>query len=217
MIKCIWEHNGNDTLLHIENYVGAFTRGQSLDIAMGKVNKEIIDYCKWANISPPEDIEIKIIQDYSCKLNVCDADSDVLFESEKKPLTWQEYETLKALCLKSALDFLELYNSIPDKDYSNSPNRKTFYGTVPRTANEMYEHTQSVNDYYFGEIGINADNEGDIYACRKRGFELLENTPDFLDNKLFNGSYNELWTLRKMLRRFIWHDRIHAKAMRKLL
>ena len=217
MIKCIWEHNGNDTLLHIENYVGAFTRGQSLDIAMGKVNKEIIDYCKWANISPPEDIEIKIIQDYSCKLNVCDADSDVLFESEKKPLTWQEYEMLKALCLKSALDFLELYNSIPDKDYSNLPNRKTFYGTVPRTANEMYEHTKNVNNYYFGEIGIESDNEGNIYDCRARAFSTLEKTLGFLDNKVYDGSYNEQWTLRKMLRRFIWHDRIHAKAMRKLL
>lgn len=30
------------------------------------------------------------------------------------------------------------------------------------------------------------------------------------------GSYNEEWSLRKVLRRFIWHDRIHAKAMYKM-
>lgn len=26
----------------------------------------------------------------------------------------------------------------------------------------------------------------------------------------------EEWSLRKMLRRFIWHDRIHAKAMYRM-
>ena len=117
-----------------------------------------------------------------CKLNIRDADTDVLFESEKKPLSQNEYEILKALCLKSAYDFLQLYHSIPNKDYSDLPKRETFYGAVPRTANEMYEHTKNVNDYYFGEIGIKADNDGDIFDCRKRAFDTLEKKPNYLDN-----------------------------------
>ena len=36
---------------------------------------------------------------------------------------------------------------------------------------------------------------------------------DFLENVVVAGSYGEDWSLRKVLRRFIWHDRIHAKAM----
>lgn len=28
---------------------------------------------------------------------------------------------------------------------------------------------------------------------------------------------NEEWTIKKVLRRFIWHDRIHAKSMVKIL
>ena len=27
----------------------------------------------------------------------------------------------------------------------------------------------------------------------------------------------ETWTLRKLLRRFIWHDRIHARAMVRMM
>ena len=64
IINCIWEHNGNDTLLHIENFNGAFTRGESLDIAISKVADEISDYCEWANINLPEEIVIQIIEDY---------------------------------------------------------------------------------------------------------------------------------------------------------
>lgn len=35
-IKCVWEHNGNDTLLYAVDYVGAYTRGESLDVAIEK-------------------------------------------------------------------------------------------------------------------------------------------------------------------------------------
>ena len=40
--------------------------------------------------------------------------------------------------------------------------------------------------------------------------------PDFLNNSVFDGSYGEKWSLRKVLRRFIWHDRIHAKTMYRI-
>ena len=28
---------------------------------------------------------------------------------------------------------------------------------------------------------------------------------------------NELWTLKKILRRFVWHDRIHGKAIVRMM
>ena len=83
-------------------------------------------------------------------------------------------------------------------------------------AEEMYLHTKNVNSYYFGEIGIDTDNKGTILECRERGFELLEKHPELLALGVFTGSYNEEWSLPKVLRRFIWHDRIHAKAMYRM-
>lgn len=215
-IECVWEHNGNDTLLYAVNLPGAYTRGASKEIAMEKMVAEAYSYLQWKGGSAPEDIAVEIVQDASCDLQICDADSDVLFASEKAPLTMAEYLELKALALKSAEDFWKLYESIPDKDKSDAPNRRTFYGKVPRTASEMYAHTRSVNEYYFAEIEVDTDNEGTILNCRRRGFESLEAKPGFLENPVIEGSYGESWTLRKVLRRFIWHDRIHAKAMYRM-
>ena len=93
---------------------------------------------------------------------------------DKTPLTWGEYERLRDMAMETARRFLALYESVPDPDSSENPVRQTFYGAVPRTAREMYEHTKNVNAYYFGEIGVEADNEGDIVSCRRRGFEMLE-------------------------------------------
>ena len=164
-MECIWEHNGDDTLLYAKDYVGAFTRGKNLEIASKKMKNEILAYSSWLGNDLQEDIEVVIVQEKNSELEIKDA----------------------------------------------------VYGQVPRTAEEMYVHTKSVNSYYFAEIGIDADNEGSIYECRKRGFEQLENSIDFLSGRLQEGSYGEMWSVRKVLRRFIWHDRIHAKAMWKMV
>lgn len=216
MINCIWEHNKGDTLLFAEDYPGAFTRGETQELALKKMPSEIISYCRWCEKPVLEIIGLKIIQERQSRLDIADADTDVIFDSEISSISQQEYFELKNLCLKSAKDFLNLYNSIPDKNKSSLTNRKTFYGDVPVTAFEMYEHTKNVNDYYFGEIDVKADNEGTILECRQRAFGILEGRDNYLENKVFNGSHNEQWSLKKMLRRFIWHDRIHAKAMYRM-
>lgn len=212
-IECVWEHNGDDSLLYAANLPGAYTRGQNLSVAVSKMEQEARSYQIWSDQYLAEEFEICVVQDAPCDLQIYDADSDVLFNRERTSMTEDEYSNLKKLCLKSARDFQTLYDAIPDKDKSDAVFRTTFYGQVPRTANEMYNHTKNVNAYYFGEINVNADNHGTIVDCRRRGFESLERKVDFLGNPVIEGSYGELWTLRKMLRRFLWHDRIHAKAM----
>ena len=215
-IECFWEHNGEDTLLYAGSLPGAYTRGESLETALRKMDREAISYLRWTGAPDPERIAVEIVQERVSSLEIRDADSDVLFESEKAPLRLEAYAQLKALALKSAEDFLALYEAVPDKTRSCLPVRQTFYGQVPRTAEEMYIHTKSVNSYYFGEIGVEADNEGTIADCRRRGFAALEAMPDFLANPVVCGCYDEDWTLRKVLRRFLWHDRIHARAMYRM-
>lgn len=216
VVKCVWEHNGNDTLLYATNLPGAYARGVSKEQAIEKTVSEVHSYLRWKGDSVPKNITVEIVQDADCDLQVCDADSDVMFDAEKKPLTMDEYTELKGLVLKSAEDFLSLFDSVPDKDKYDRPVRRTFYGQVPRTAAEMYVHTKNVNEYYFAEIDVDADNEGTILDCRNRGFEALEAKLGFLENPVIEGSYGELWSLRKVLRRFLWHDRIHAKAMYRM-
>ena len=215
-VRCIWEHNGGDSILFAENFVGAFTRGPSPEEAILKMPDEIRRFQLWKGEAPVDGPEIEIVQEKPSGLHIKDADSDVLFESEKAPLSAEEYRYLKSTAMKSAEDFQTLYEAFPDKNRSANPKRETFYGDVPRTAEEMHRHTKSVNAYYFSEIGVDADNEGTIVSCRARGFEALEAVPGFLSLPAVTGSYDEQWSVRKVLRRFIWHDRIHAKAMSRM-
>lgn len=215
-IQCVWEHNGPDTLLYAVDYPGAFARGDRLDTALSKMPQEIHSYCRWSGMEEPANFTCRIVQEKESSLLIRDADSDVLFDTERFPLSLKEYNTLKALTLASARDFQTLYDSVPNHHQSCLLARKTFYSQFPRTAQEMYLHTRNVNSYYFHEIGVETDNQGSIAACRELGFAFLEQQSDYLQNQIREGSYQEMWSLRKMLRRFLWHDRIHARAMYRM-
>lgn len=234
--ECIWEHNGNDSLVYAQDYIGAFTRGATKEEALAKMDREIRSYLKWRDGSAPSNdftIEPVIVQEKDSDVKIADADSVVLFETEKPPLTLNEYQILKELALKSARDFQRLFDAIPDKNHTVLSTRKTFYGQVPVTAQEMYDHTSGVNSYYFSEIGLRTDKPvadannarqwaGNIVEWRVRAFERLESAQTgpglqyYLANALHNGSDGEEWTLRKVCRRFVWHDRIHARAMYRM-
>ena len=82
-VQCAWEHNGNDTLLYAVDYIGAYTRGESLEIAKAKMPVEITSYLKWLGDDTIEGIEIVIADENNSDLAIKDADSDMLFESEK--------------------------------------------------------------------------------------------------------------------------------------
>ena len=215
-LRAVWEHNGKDTLLYACDFPGAFSRGCSLAEAAVKLPGAVAAWAKWAGMPMEKMDGVEVVQDRESGLNIRDADSDVLFDSERLPLTAGEYGALKALVMKSAHDFQLLYDAIGDGHASDIPERTTFYGPVPRSAEEMYRHTKQVNEYYFWEIGVDADNEGTIAECRARGFEKLEQAEGYLQKGAVTGSYGEEWSLRKLLRRFLWHDRIHARAMYRM-
>ena len=115
-MRCVWEHNGTDTLLYSAEYIGAYTRGENLEIAKRKMQNEISSYLNWSNGLFSELAEVEIIQEKKSDLQIADADSDVIFKDEEKPLSEEEYSKLKELVLKSAEDFLRLYQSVPEKE-----------------------------------------------------------------------------------------------------
>lgn len=62
-IRCVWEHNGADTILYSDNFIGAFTRGQSKEIALEKMKKEVELYLRWQNEEIPDSLFTEIIQE----------------------------------------------------------------------------------------------------------------------------------------------------------
>lgn len=215
-IEVIAEYSEHGAMLWADAYPGAFSRGETVSQALEKFPKALSEYARWAHGAPMPDLaesDFVITHAYQTNLRVDDADSDVLFPSERLPMDMTEYTQKKQLCIRSAQDFEKLVASIPQKDRALRKSRRTFYGKIPCSAREMAEHTNRTLEYYADAVGIPFENEGGLLENRKRLFRALESTPDFLAPKVFTGSDGELWTRRKLMRRILWHDRIHARAL----
>ena len=59
-VSCVCEHNGNDTLLHAIDFPGAYSRGKTLEIAIGKMDSEVRSYLLWKESPLPQDIQIHV-------------------------------------------------------------------------------------------------------------------------------------------------------------
>lgn len=218
-IKIAIEYNQSGCMIFLEDFIGAFTRGKYIGEALGKVEKEVNNYLSWLdNHQSYKFIQMKdlvVTQKTKSNAKISDGDTEIILLKDLKPLSYLEYENMKRLVLKSAKDFQTLYESIPEKNYYRDPVRKTFYGLVPRTAKEMYEHTNGVTNFYLKGLDLQINDHHDIYKNRELAIKQIDMYFDDL-NGIAKSVNSEIWTIPKVLRRFIWHDRIHAKALYKL-
>lgn len=214
IIRTAVEENDKGIMLHFVDMPGAFTRGRNLDEALGKIACEARIYEAWVGM--PNDgtaCEVEIVQRESTNARLDDGDTEILVCRDKEFDT-SYFLQLKMLALKSANDFQRLYDSIPDPELSDSTKaRSTFYGRVPANAKEMLEHVDRVTAYYLSRIAIDfAGTEANLVANRFHCLKLIEADQEACRNTL-RYIDNEHWTTAKVLRRFIWHDRIHARAL----
>lgn len=215
-IEVVVEYNERGYLVWASRYAGLAARGETLELALNKLPNAVNNYAYWAEgrgVANLHRNDIRIVQEHRSALDVHDADSDVLFSSERLPMDMAEYTQKKALCLRSAQDFQKLYDSIPQKDRALLKSRKTFYGRIPQSAREMLMHTNGAIEYYAAAFGISHENLPDLAANRQVLFAELERTSDFLSSRVYQAEDGELWTRKKLLRRILYHDRIHARAL----
>ena len=92
------------------------------------------------------------------------------------------------------------------------------YG-IPLDADLVFDVRFLPNPYYIAELkpksGLTPEVRDFIFAYQQTQdyLQKLEDLPAFLSNRVYTADDKELWTVKKVLRRLLWHDRIHARAM----
>lgn len=215
VIELISEYNKNGILMQFPRYPGAYIRGEAEDIAFSKAKQELFDYAKWAGLTIPQP-EFIIAKRVNAKadLKIDDADSEILLDFDRQRLCEEEFNRWSRVALLSADCVFKLYNSISDKNWVQPEKlRPSFLGKPPSTAYEMLLHIDAVSGYYLSRIGMNESfSSGQLIENRVKCMDLLRGNHLRKPFQIFEID-GECWTETKALRRFIWHDRIHAKAL----
>jgi uncharacterized glyoxalase superfamily protein PhnB len=216
-MEIVLETNGKGFLGWIVELPGAYIRGKTIDEAKGKIDNEITEYQKWLNMPIKREIITKETITES-ELAIEDADSNLMLEYDT--VDYENIEHFNDACNKiliSANKVEEIYKNCKYKGIADkSKIRKTFYGDVYSTIDEQYKHIADVvHGYYLYNIGIDVEMKGNITENRIKTIEILKDKYGKEGNTYYKRP-EESWTLKKVMRRIIWHDRIHGKAMKRM-
>ena len=212
----IYETNGLGFLGWITDLPGAYIRGKTLEEARGKVNKEIALCTEWLNFEKAIDMQINE-EIKKSDLHIEDADSDIIFDSEL--IDFDKKEVFLFWCdkvLLSGTKTEEIYKRMKNKSLIDiTMKRKTFYGDVYCTINDQYRHIVNVQNYYLNQIGTEMNIADELRLNRMEFVEKLKEKYLKEGNKLYRNE-SEDWTVKKLIRRTIWHDRIHIRAIERM-
>ncbi len=214
------ETNGRGFHGFIVELPGAYVRGVTEEEATLKATGEARSYLAWLGQEPARISKARTVQTHQCKLTIEDADCQILLTDDKSPMGEEEFQHLVELAKYSGLTFTKLYDSAELKDWVDEARvRKTFYGQSKKTVREIFDHVNRTQYYYISRTGIPFTKDEAESFLRVRDFSLNCLTSLFRQNgnsKIYTRD-NEEWTLKKALRRFVWHDRIHGKAITRIL
>ena len=213
------ESNDKGFIGFISELPGAFVRAPSEEEVLDKVEREIDRYYRWMNIDPPKDIPFEVTQRVYSSAVVDDGDTQMVLKSDKGECGREEFDKLIALFVYSAETFEQLLEKVKHPGWVDPARAGScFYGLRPASIRDINNHVRRTQYYYLSRLGLYPDQSLSSYTAQRREFaDLL--TQFYIENNnrpLFNHE-REYWTLKKVLRRFIWHDRIHGRSITKIL
>ena len=212
----IFETNGKGFMGWIAELSGAFVRGATADEVRRKIPSEFVAYAEWLQIAVA-DLAIHREETVVTTAAVEDGDTNICLEVDRQPLqTDCDLEYYCRLMELSAEQVRRVFDVCSNRDVvAPSKNRRTFYGPVYATVEAQYQHVVRCQQYYLESVGISLNLEGDLRSSRLQVVKAIR-TKGRAEGNVLCSSADEDWTLRKVIRRMIWHDRIHARAMARM-
>jgi hypothetical protein len=207
---------------------GCWVFGRDQKSALKKVRLAASEWYEWLKrhgetVGLPEAIRIKPAEILQVTYNPAEAGKpEPLFWSEVLPISSKDVERTLRLMDYSRSDLLGLCSELDSRVLRWKPKRE------PRTIHNCLKHIAIVEWWYITRLNINLpeDLPSDV-------FELLRYTRQLARQSLLGMSREErgsifqpkndpspicdLWTARKVLRRFVDHERLHTNYLRRII
>ncbi len=153
--------------------------------------------------------------------------NEVLFEHDRRPASRAEIELCATLLACTRADLLDAVTGLPDELLDWDPPYAAYLSWARwRTVREILTHVaQTEVGYYLPAIGYAAPDAETFASLRwleqlRLGREhTLARLADLAeaDDRLRLTEGDEGWSVRKVLRRLVWHELLHLKSIRRIV
>ena len=211
---------------------GCWVFGSTPESALNKVRAAVVEWIEWlrGHGEQPsiEADEIDVIEGEILRVTYNPVEAgkpEPLFWSEVLPINYEDIERTIRLMGYSRSDLLKLVSNLDGDVLDWQPPRK------PRTIRNCLRHIGIVEWWYVTRLGIDLPEEfpEDVFellcSTREVAIHNLQNIPEEKWSGVFQprkhvdpeATVCNLWTARKMLRRFVDHERLHTRYIEKVL
>jgi predicted RNase H-like HicB family nuclease/uncharacterized damage-inducible protein DinB len=220
-------------MAHVLDLPGCIARAPTRGEALRQLPDAIRDYHAWlqrhGEAAPfEESIEIEIADASTGFGPFNPGDAAALFSPDQRPITPDEVEYHLRLMSYSRADLLDLVHDLPDEMLDWQPDAQSFptrrllrhIGNAeewyvsrvvpPETLPSEWEHDEDMPSMNFLEM------ERRTATARLRQLTEAERSDVFYP-RLWTQHPEEPWTARKVMRRFLEHEREHTGQIRHLL
>lgn len=213
----------------VQEYVGCTSHGRSREEAVRLVPDALRSFWSWLREHgepdvPEDDEEIVISEVVTCRVGsrLVDGDSEGFFSFDQAPVVPSEFERALRFMAYARSDVVALAQDLGDGLHR-------VVGRSGRSVGATLGHLAFADLWYAQRVGRVLDGTWETYLLdRLRNISVDWLQHSFLEEGRGDMSFvtpdawggtgrEETWTLAKALRRYVWHDLIHMRAMRRSL
>lgn len=201
---------------------GCFSKATTHDTAIAQVPDTIKNYFAWLKgrnpiYNPPESpIEIDISEDIRSVLLDDGYFANAFFEHDRIPLTNNDINDIRRLLEYTRKDLFTIINKIPPMNMD-----KPIAGEVQKSIRGILNHIATAEWWYFDRFDISFDRkempEDTILILKKVREHTLSLLPSFIHANKIVKKREERWSVRKIMRRTLWHEITHARQIQRYL
>jgi predicted RNase H-like HicB family nuclease/uncharacterized damage-inducible protein DinB len=233
------EHGDQWWYAHVAELPGCFTRGTTREAALNALSEAVAEHLAFLRTHGL--LLKKTPTDFSVSEEIHDipelgesGGAVALFASDRVPVTGEDCDLFLRLMEWNRAELLALIEPIQEHERNARPL------SGKRTVNETLRHIMHAEEWYVSRLGpaIQRQYEGrlrslcqgrrgriigdQLVAARKSAVLTLKEVqqggvPEVFQRRAYTGHPDEDWTFRKVLRRFVEHEREHIGTIKQLI
>lgn len=192
-------------------YSRAMTREEAICLVPDAV-KESVKRIESVYTGPGYNVplyETKVVEEFRAYESEPGYLVNAFFENDRIPLTDKDIDYAKCLLKLNRNELISLLSGLPEETFD-----RTIAGEVRTNIKGILNHIGTTEWWYWDRLDMVAPRE----RFPSEPIALLESIREFsnanlgrlVGNNLTTKKQSETWSARKLLRRMIWHERVHT-------
>jgi len=204
------------------DYLGLATWAPTRDEVLERMPAKYEEYRAWLGVHRFGDLEPGSRIDIAEEIH----GDEVLFTPDRRPTTESEINRTVQLLQASRSDLISVLEDLPAAALDWDPPYERFLPWASwRTARQVAVHIANTEThYYLTAIGFDppwepvpSDSEWHSFLADRRADAIRFISELRGASDLVRVDNTEAWSVRKVLRRMVWHERLHTKSLRRIL